>query len=285
VLGYVHLARGDYHKVLELKEDVLHMGENGFHLRRYVRACCTASEACSELGRWDEAVELGRKALSKAQDFSDNALASWSAWTISYTFTLKRDLDRAVEYGELAAARAPTPGEKAFAQTYLAWTWCHRGEPRRGLEVLEGLLTIYRSARYAVRQLLTLQFLGEGYLLVGQLDKTRETAEDLLNLAERSGTRGHLGQAHRLLGETFLKTNPNEAGAHFEKCIDLFREIQAENALAQAYAGIGRLHKQRGETEKAREYLTKALEIFERLGTLIEPDKARKALAELSRTT
>jgi hypothetical protein len=32
---------------------------------------------------------------------------------------------------------------------------------------------------------------------------------------------------------------------------------------------------------QAREYLTKALEIIERLGTLIEPDKVRKELAEL----
>jgi hypothetical protein len=32
---------------------------------------------------------------------------------------------------------------------------------------------------------------------------------------------------------------------------------------------------------QAREYLTKAQEIFERLGTLIEPDKIRKELAEL----
>jgi tetratricopeptide (TPR) repeat protein len=282
VLGYVHLARGDYHRVLELKEDVLHMGKNGFHLRRYVRACCTASEACSQLGRWDEAVELGQKALGKAQDFSDNALVSWSAWTISYAFTQKRDLDRAMEYGELAATRAPTPAEKAIAQTYLAWTWCHLGQPKRGLEVLAGLLTVYRNVRYAMQQLLTLQFLGEGYLLAGQLDKARETAEELLNLAERSGARGYLGQAHRLLGETSLKTNPNEAGAHFEKCIDLFREIQAENVLAHAYAGVGRLHKQQGNTEQTREYLTKALEIFERLGTLIEPEKVREELGEAS---
>ena len=35
-------------------------------------------------------------------------------------------------------------------------------------------------------------------------------------------------------------------------------------------------------TERAREYLTKALEIFKRLGTLIEPDKVSKELAELS---
>jgi len=48
-----------------------------------------------------------------------------------------------------------------------------------------------------------------------------------------------------------------------------------------AYSGLGRFHKQQGNREQAREYLTKALEIFERLGTLIEPDKVRKELAEL----
>ena len=51
--------------------------------------------------------------------------------------------------------------------------------------------------------------------------------------------------------------------------------------LAQAYAGYSRLHKQQGNVVKAREYLTKALEIFERLGTLMEPDKVRETLAQL----
>jgi len=37
----------------------------------------------------------------------------------------------------------------------------------------------------------------------------------------------------------------------------------------------------RGNTEQAREDLTKALAIFERPGTLLEPDKVRKELAEL----
>jgi len=33
--------------------------------------------------------------------------------------------------------------------------------------------------------------------------------------------------------------------------------------------------------KQARPYLTKALEIFEKLGTLIQPDKVRKQLVEL----
>ena len=68
---------------------------------------------------------------------------------------------------------------------------------------------------------------------------------------------------------------------HFHKAISTFQEIKAENDLALAYSGMGCYHKRQGNMEGVREYLTKALEIFERLGTLIEPDKVRKELAEL----
>ncbi len=37
-----------------------------------------------------------------------------------------------------------------------------------------------------------------------------------------------------------------------------------ENELALAYSGMGRLHKLQGNTQQAHEYLTKALQIFER---------------------
>jgi hypothetical protein len=50
-----------------------------------------------------------------------------------------------------------------------------------------------------------------------------------------------------------------------------------------AYADYGRLHKQQGQFVQAREYLTKAMESFERLGTLIEPDKVKKELAKLAK--
>ena len=78
-----------------------------------------------------------------------------------------------------------------------------------------------------------------------------------------------------------MKTNPAQATPHFDKSIAVFREIKAENELALAFSGYGRYHKQKGQIAQAQEYLTKALEIFERLGTLNEPDKVREELATL----
>jgi tetratricopeptide (TPR) repeat protein len=122
---------------------------------------------------------------------------------------------------------------------------------------------------------------SDGYWLAGEYDKGRQTAEELLRLAERSGARYDMGYAHLLLSEMLLETDPAQVATLFEKSIAVFQEIKAENALAMTYAGFGRLHKQQGNVEMAREYLAKTLEILERLGTLIEPDKVRKELAEL----
>ncbi len=95
-----------------------------------------------------------------------------------------------------------------------------------------------------------------------------------------------IASAHRLLGEIALVTNPHQlasplAAPHFEPSVAMLRAINAENELALAYAGYGRLHQQQGNTAQARDYLTRALEIFDRLGTLLEPDKVRQALAGL----
>jgi len=100
-------------------------------------------------------------------------------------------------------------------------------------------------------------------------------------LAENCGMRFYKGWAHRLLGEIAMQTNPANSPVHFEKSIAVLQEIKAENELALTYSGYGRFHKQQGNTGQAREYLETALEIFERLDTLIEPDNVKKELAEL----
>jgi len=279
---FSHFDRGDYDRVLALKEDVLRTMEQRFNLRWHTYALSVASRACSCLGRWNEAVEEAQKALSVAEEFSDNSLISWSAWNLSIAYTWKGDLARAVEYGELAVQKAPTHADKAWAQRSLGWALCRAGEPNRGIELLTAVLPIFRAGGFMACEIPLTCYLGEGYWLAGEDDKARHTLEEGLEMAERYGVRYYLGFAHRLLGEIVLKTNPAQAVPHFEKSIAVLREIKAENELALAYADYGRLHKQQGEIAQAREYLTKALEIFERLGTLIEPDKVREELAELA---
>ncbi len=280
-LQWSHFMRGDFDRVLALKEDLIRTMEKRFNFQVYTYALSVASRGCSHLGRWDQAVEEAQKALSVAEEFSDNSLISWAAWNLSIAYTGKRDLARAIEYGELAVEKAPTPADKAWAQRSLGWARCRAGEAKRGIELLTAVLPIFRAGEYTAAEIPLTCYLGEGYWLAGEGDKARQTLEEGLKIAERCGARYFLGWARRLLGEILLKTDLAQAASHLEESITILKEIKAENELAMAYTGYGRLHRHQGRITQARDYLTKALEIFERLGTLNEPDKVREELAKL----
>ena len=280
-LGWNHLYRGHYDRVLALKEELLRTMEQRFNPYNYVRGLCGASRACICLGRWGQAVEEAEKALKVAEESTDNSLVIFSAWTLSMAYIWRGDLDRGVEYGELALQKAVTPADTAWAHRGLGWALCRAGETNRGVELLASALAIVRPQYHMPTEIPTTCFLGAGYCLAGEDDKARQTLEGGLEMAERCGARYYLGWAQRLLGEIALKVDPAKGTAYFEKSIKELQSIKAENELALAYVGYGRLQKEQGEIKRAREFLNKALEIFERLGTLIEPDKVKEELAGL----
>jgi tetratricopeptide (TPR) repeat protein len=280
-LGWSYLYRGEYGRVLSVKEDLLRTMEQRFNLRWYVRGLVAASRACIYLGRWGQALEESQEALKVAEEFSDQTAIVYAAWTVSMAHTWKGDMGRALEYGELALEKAVTPADKAWALRGLGWALCRAGQTGRGIELLDAALATVRPFGHMPTQIPTTCFLGAGYCIAGEQDKARQTLEECLEISDRCGARYYGAWAQRLLGEMASETRPAQAQEHFEKSIAVLQAIKAENELALAFAGYARLQKQQGRSAQAREYLMKALEIFERLGTLIEPDKVRKELAEL----
>ena len=280
--AYTHVMKSDYDRVFELKDDLLRKMEESFNLRCYVRGLTSANQAYAHLGRWDEAVSIGEEALQAALDYSDISMTAFAEVNLSAVYTFKRDLDRAIAYAEQALARASTPGDKLMAQQFLAWALCHSGEPQKGIEILGDILPLYQAVGFVMNELWCTSFLADGYWQAGEFEKGGQTAEELLKIAERCGARYCTGYAHFLLGEIALQTHPDQSPSHFEQSIAVCQQIKAENVLAMAYAGYGRYHKQQGNMKIAREFLSKALEIFERLGTLIEPEKTRRELTTLT---
>jgi tetratricopeptide (TPR) repeat protein len=200
---------------------------------------------------------------------------------VATAYLFKGDMNQALEYAKLAVEKGRTVAVKVWAQAALGFVWCRGGEVKKGIESTDEVLRVLRIGDHVPSELLYVLVLGEAYFLDGQYENARRNAQELLEIAQRCPAPWYLGCAHRLLGEIALETNPQEAPPHFDKAISVFQEIKAENELGLAYSGMGRFHKRQGNLEQARENLTKALEIFERLGTLIEPEKVRKELAEL----
>jgi tetratricopeptide (TPR) repeat protein len=272
---------GEYEQAIALKQELLRKMHERMDLHDYVYGLDCVSFSLAHLGRWDQAVLAAEEAMAVAQQYYDDHFISYAAMGLCVVHTLKGDTRRSIEYGELAVEKARTPAGRAWAQIHLAWAWCRAGNTDKGVKLLADLLPLLRDINYLPSLLPAIMYLAEGYLLVGEHDKAMQTVEELLEVSTRCEARWYLAHAHSLLGEIALTANAAEATSHFDYAVDLFRDIRAENDLARAYSGIGRYHKQQGNMDQARKYLTDALEIFERLGTLIEPDKVRKELTEL----
>jgi class 3 adenylate cyclase/tetratricopeptide (TPR) repeat protein/ribosomal protein L40E len=286
MLQWDYVCKGDFEKSIAFKEDVLRMMEQLFNLRVCVYSYCAAVWAHTFLGRWDEAIAEGQAALDVAEEYSDSGLISFAAASISMVYASKGDLEQAIKYGELGVEKAPTPAEKFWAQGFLAWAWCLSGDTHRGIESMTNVIAAQRFGSFKFGEVGYLGLVSIGYIGAGEYEKAHQTLKEGLELAEDCGLKWWIGQQHCLLGEVYLKMNPTQeeeplAAPHFEQSVAISQQIKAENTLALSYFGFGRLYKQKGDIPLAREYLTKALKIFEQLGTLIEPDNVREELAEL----
>jgi tetratricopeptide (TPR) repeat protein len=280
-LLFCHYDLSDYDKAFSSKEDALLIFEQKFDPRWYVHTLSITSRACSSLGRWAEAAKIGKKALSVAEEYSDNSLITFASWNISINYGWEFDIVRAIEYGELAIEKAQTHADMAWAQRSLGWALCRAGKHKKGIELLVNVLPSFGTGQFLSNETDLLCFLGEGYFLAGDEHKARQTLEEVLEIASRCGARYYIGFANRLLGEISLRNEPFQGTTHLQRSITIFEEIKAENELALAYKAYARLLKQKHQIADARVYFSKALEIFERLSTQLEIEKVREILAEM----
>jgi class 3 adenylate cyclase/tetratricopeptide (TPR) repeat protein/ribosomal protein L40E len=284
LLQWCYYHKADFGQVLSLKKEALQLLEQQFNLRWYVWTQCAVTFAYWKLGCWNKSIEEGKKALDAAEEFGDNSLVSFAAMALSVPYSQKGELNQGIEYGMMAAKKAPTPTDKAWAEQVLAFAYCRGGKFEKAIEILEAILPVFRAMRHPPEEVGIGLILGEAYMQAGEYEKANHILKKYIELAERYEVKCFTPYAFRILGEVTLKTDPAQAAEYFEKSIGISQMVKAENELALTYADYGRYYKQIGDIVQAREYLIKALKIFERLGTLIEPDKIKIELAELLET-
>jgi class 3 adenylate cyclase/tetratricopeptide (TPR) repeat protein len=269
-LGWSYLYTGEFEKVLEVKEGLLRTMHRQFNLRWYIRGLCAASRALVCLGKWEEALDTGEKALKKAEEFSDVSTICFAARDLSIACTAKGNLSRAIIFGEMSLNRATTPADKAWAQRVLGWSLCRAGDTDRGLALLTEALPIFRAGRWMPSIIPVLCTIGEAYWLAEEVDKARQTLQEVYGIAERCGAKFYLGWSERILGEVESLKDAEKAVSHLTNSIAVLQEIKAENELALAHVGFARFYQQTGKMEKAQDHMRKALKIFNQLGTSLK---------------
>jgi tetratricopeptide (TPR) repeat protein len=110
--------------------------------------------------------------------------------------------------------------------------------------------------------------LGNLYQKMLQYDKARVSFELALAYQERMGFKLSANKTHNNLGLLcFIEDRTEEGFEHFQKSLDILREIKSEQDLWTPLLNMGYYHRELGNYNKAIEYLTQAYTSSEKTGS------------------
>jgi tetratricopeptide (TPR) repeat protein len=184
-------------------------------------------------------------------------------------------LERAVAQCREWNITTQTPG----AMASLGYVYASLGRIEEGVSCLRQALIAYESAGIGYYHSLSVERLGEAYLLADQVENARACADRAVLLARGRGERGYETWALHLLGEIAShhgRPDVAMAEAHYGAAMTLAAELEMRPLVAHCHLGLGRLYRRTGEREQAQEHRATATAMYGEMGMTYWLEKLEK---------
>ena len=277
-LAHVSVLGGDLLGALAAGERALPAFEAQSNIYWACRTLWGMSMAANALGQWSRGMEICKRALDHGKSVGDVRLMVVGWWRTGSTLILQGRASEGIECCDQALSLSPAPYDAAMVAVVRAY-----GRIRSGIDLGQGLDELRQATAWFDRSKLPYTWthftlwLAEGLLRAGRAQEARELLGRPLAITEELGYRHLEGVAHRLLANSLLQDDPDAARAHLHKAMPLLEAVRADNDLAKAYVLQARL-----DPSHERPLLTKALSLFQSLGTLDDSAATRAALQSCS---
>jgi tetratricopeptide (TPR) repeat protein len=128
-------------------------------------------------------------------------------------------------------------------------------------------------------------FLGLVSLSQGQMEQGLSMIEEALRACLENQRRCWYATIENALGLVYLQMNvplaAKKAEEHFNRAIEVAKEIGAKGILGRVYLDLGVLHKAKGRKERAKECIAEAVNLFEQCEAEVYIKRAKEALENL----
>ncbi len=172
--------------------------------------------------------------------------------------------------------RSPDELARTQAIGLLGGAYLAKGEAARAIGLLEGSVRHLGQSRSQVRAWFTI-WLGEAYLLDGQVERARETLREGLEAAEAVGFRWAVGLTVRALGRVAAAERAfAEAQSRYEQALGTFGVIEAQLELGRTHLALAELAGDRGDPGTAAQHVEAARRLFEALDVPRHLDRAER---------
>jgi class 3 adenylate cyclase/tetratricopeptide (TPR) repeat protein len=148
------------------------------------------------------------------------------------------------------------PQTRATALAYLGWAIGQSVDVARGIRLLEDGFAMYSRLGIRTNRCLIICLLAEAYLAAGQCEKGLEQATLAIAVSSEMGDRWCLPRIHMIRGRLLHTLGEIDAAeANLRMAVNLAEAQSAKGAQLQAANSLGRLWRDRGKPQQARELL------------------------------
>ena len=262
--------------------------------------------ACFYKGDRKRALEIGTAILDYGQRHSNIRSIVMGHFITGLSFFMDGDFQASIDACNKAVQTAADPFYSEFPRFLLGSGFTQNGQFLKAEEALQEVASYSRDFGCELLGTPTHAFLGLVSIAKGQMGQGLKMIEEALRACHENQRRSWYATIEHALGQVYLqivdKTAPvslpmmarnigfiirnvpsagKKAEDHFNKAIEVAKEIGAKGTLGQAYLDLGLLHKAKGKNVQAQEYITKAIQILEQCETEVFLKQAKEALASL----
>jgi len=272
----------------------------------YFKSLAGIGFACSFKGDRKRAREAGMAVFDYGEKHSNIRSMLLGYWTIGFNRIFDGDYQGGIEYNEKALKISEDPFYSQFTRLMLGMAYALNGQFQDAEEHLNKVVPF--GQKFGCENLVSIaQFtLGLISIATGRMNEGLKKAEEAIRTHLENERRTLYGVSECFLGEVYLqivdKTAPvnlttmvknvgfilknvpsaaKKAEEHFKKAIEVAKEIGSDGFQGHACLDMGRLHKAKGRSDKARDCFKEAIEILEKCESEVLIKQAKDALSSL----
>jgi predicted ATPase len=284
-IGTCYARKGDVKKGLVYLEDSLRSREERGDELGAALTRVNIGIIYDDIAELDKALECYHVSLETFNKVKDRYHIALVNNNIGVAYEGRGELDKALEYYQRGLEMSRKIGDEvSLTNVYhnMAVVYCFLNRPEEALEYNEKALelAIRFGSQFHVTHIKRSN--ANNHILLGNFDKALKSAEESLDSALEIGVKGEEAESRMTLGVAYReKKDWARAVEELDRSGAIIEEIGIEDKLGRLLYEYGLLHGARGETDIAREKLTRALEILEAKGMSTWVKMAKEALEQL----
>ena len=289
VLSSLYFKKGEFPRAIELFLESVTLNERLGNVQVVIHSLGLMGASHSWIGNIDKGRDYIRKGINMAEELGDVRRIAAGYFYLGLTGVMYGHLKEGIENLQKSISLFKDSGDIFYMLLptgFLGYGYARLGDIKKGIEILEKNLIDIKEMKGPTLwfEALFHAFLGESYLMDGKISKALTHAKISVNLSSKQGNKFEEAHAYQTLGMIYTQKGHSfwkKGKLYLTKSIEIIKETGAEGRLPYSYLALGFLYKSKGQVDKAKEFLEKALPLFENLKDEDNISRVNKELSEL----